>query len=121
MMSSISEMNVNQPAYGHDGASLTNDQKKVISETLSKFDAGSLSQGDAISIISNFEEAGIRPGRELAAVMEAAGFDARAVGEKAGVKGPPPGQGMMPQGINNDFNLTEELMDIRSQSRDILT
>lgn len=42
----------------------------MICETLSKFYDDSLPQVVAISMISSFEEAGIRSGRELAEVMK---------------------------------------------------
>ncbi len=72
---------------------LSHDQKSLISEALSNFDPETLTEEDAQAIVSAFKDAGIRPGRELASAMEELGFDARAVGELAGVerpKSPPP-------------------------------
>lgn len=108
---STSSMAIQQPSYGLAGASLNSNQKLLISDTLSAFDASNLTSEDALSIVSSFADAGIQPGRELAETMEAAGFDARAVGEMAGVQGPPPGQVMMGgQGNRSGFNLSEELI-----------
>lgn len=98
------------PPHGQGGAPLTNDQKQLINDTLSKFDADSLTESDAISIVTAFQEAGIQPGKELAKVMEAAGFDAKRVGDLADVQGPPPGQGKGPDGIGNGINLSEEAL-----------
>ena len=77
---------------------LTTESKSLISETLAQFDADSLSEQDATSIVQAFSQAGISPGKELATIMSQSGFDAHAVGElanienegKAGAKPPPP-------------------------------
>jgi len=108
---SASALPTQPSSYGLAGGSLTSDQKQLISDTLSEFDVNNLSNEDALSIVSTFADAGIQPGRELAETMEAAGFDARAVGDLANVQGPPPGQGMMGgQGNSNGFNISEELI-----------
>ena len=109
---STSTMAMQQPSYGLAGASLSSDQKQLISDTLSEFDVNNLTSEDALSIVSTFADAGIQAGRELAETMEAAGFDARTVGEMAGVQGPPPGQGPPSggQGNSSGFNLSEELI-----------
>ncbi len=110
MIDSISNagMAMPPPPRGQGEASLTDDQKQLITDTLSKFDADSLTESDATSIVSSFQEAGIQPGRELAEAMEAAGFDAKAVGDMAGVQGPPPGG---PQGQSGGINISEELLE----------
>ncbi|MCP3671663.1 MAG: hypothetical protein GY814_14785 [Gammaproteobacteria bacterium] len=110
MIDSISNtgMAMPPPPHGHGGASLTDDQKQLITDTLSKFDADSLTESDATSIVSSFQEAGIQPGMELAQAMEAAGFDAKAVGDMAGVQGPPPGGS---QGQSGGINISEELLE----------
>jgi len=68
---------------------LSNDQRQLITDTLSEFDADKLMEADAQSIVETFKEAGIRPGRELAELMSESGFDAKTVGELAGNE--PPG------------------------------
>lgn len=70
---------------------LSDDQRQLISETLEKFDAEALTEEDAQSIIAAFEAAGIEPGQEMAELMAEAGFDAKEVGDLAGVEGPPEG------------------------------
>ncbi len=110
MINSISntEMAMPHTPRGQGGTSLTEDQKQLINDTLSKFDADSLTESDAISIVSSFQEAGIQPGRELAQTMEAAGFDAKGVGDMAGIQGPPPGG---PQGQGGGFNINDEVLE----------
>ncbi len=110
MIDSISNtgMAMPHPPRGQGGASLTDDQKQLITDTLNQFDADSLTEADATSIVSSFQEAGIQPGKELAQVMETAGFDAKIVGDMAGVQGPPPGG---PQGQGGGININEELLE----------
>lgn len=79
--------------------SLTLDQKALIEETLSQYDASSLSTDDAQAIVEAFQEAGIEPSSALQSAMETSGFDAKEVGDLAGagqtggakpMGGPPP-------------------------------
>lgn len=77
--------------------SLTAEQQQTLTETLSEFDADSLSESDAISIIESLASAGIQPGKALENSMSELGFDAKGIGELAGVnkadngnKPPPP-------------------------------
>lgn len=72
--------------------SLSDEQKQFVTDTLSAFDPESLSADDAKQISARFREQGIAPGRGLAEVMAASGFDAREVGKLAGVEAPPAGQ-----------------------------
>ncbi|GLX78681.1 hypothetical protein tinsulaeT_20210 [Thalassotalea insulae] len=66
--------------------SLNEQQQLLVTETLKQFDADSLSEQDALAIVEQFSQAGIRPGKALAQTMAIAGFDAAVVGELAGVK-----------------------------------
>ena len=84
--SSISNTSVNQ----QQNNSLSLDQQELIESTLSNYDSSSLSQSDAAEIVSAFQDAGIEPSKELADTMESLGFDAKEVGDAAGVAG---GQG----------------------------
>lgn len=73
---------------------LSTEQQEQISDILSDYDADNLSDADASSIVSQIEDLGITPGRALESAFSDAGFDARAVGEQAGVgKGGPGGKG----------------------------
>jgi hypothetical protein len=58
---------------------------------LSQYDASSLTSEEASEIIAAFEEAGIQPSRALGEAMKAEGFDAKEVGDLAGVGGPKEG------------------------------
>lgn len=96
--------------------SLSDAQQQTIKDTLENFDADNLSASDATSIVDAFTEAGIQPGAAMESAMEDLGFDAKAVGEMAGVEqskpmGPPPGGGG--QGGGGDvgqLNLSDEMM-----------
>ncbi len=104
-------MAIQQPPYGLARASLTRNQKQLISDTLSEYDANNLTRKDIFSIVSTFADTGILPGRELAELMETAGFDARLVGGMAGIQESPTGQEMVGgQANGNGFNLSEELI-----------
>ncbi|NVJ97925.1 MAG: hypothetical protein HWE25_07225 [Alphaproteobacteria bacterium] len=94
---------------------LSDDQKNLISETLSNYDPDNLTAEDAKAIATTFRDAGIQPGKELASAMEDAGFDAREVGELAGVKppkGPPPpppqGQSLNTEGLQAIEDILED-------------
>jgi hypothetical protein len=77
---------------------LSSSQLALIEETLAQYDAESLSAEDAKEIVEIFSEAGITPSAALESAMSASGFDAREVGDLAGVgkgggkgpMGPPP-------------------------------
>jgi len=80
-------------------SALTSDQKALIEETLSQYDASSLSADDAKAITEAFVEAGIEPSSALQSAMSTSGFDAKDVGDLAGagqarggrpMGGPPP-------------------------------
>lgn len=91
--------------------SLTQDQLQLIADTLSNYDPDNLTEADAQEIVNTFSEAGIAEGRGLAETMASYGFDARAVGELAGVTsdrpdGPPPprgGEGVATLNISEDM------------------
>ena len=87
--SSISNTSISQ----QQNNSLSLDQQELIEATLSNYDSSSLSQSDAAEIVSAFQDAGIEPSKELADTMESLGFDAKEVGDAAGVAGVAGGQG----------------------------
>lgn len=66
-------------------SSLTSDQKALIKDTLSQYDADSLSADDATAIVKTFQDAGIEPSSALESAMSTSGFDAKEVGDLAGV------------------------------------
>lgn len=92
--------------------SLTTDQVELISDTLAEFDPDNLTEADAATIVERFNEAGIQPTRELAQAMDEAGFNARKIGDLAGIN--PENStdnsgrtGMTPQ---NNVSFTEEML-----------
>jgi len=100
MVGSVSSSSMVMPQQVTQGSnsssSLTTAQLETISSTLEQFDSSNLSSEDASSIVKAFDEAGIQPSKELASAMEAEGFDAKSVGDAAGVGGPKGGGGMPP-------------------------
>jgi len=92
---------------------LSDEQKSLVEETLANYDAENLTEEDALAIVDAFKEAGIKPGRELAELTSELGFDAREIGDLAGVeppKGPPPPP---PPGEDQSLN-TEDLSTLQS-------
>lgn len=100
-ISSISSSQTYQPTVSNStkSSSLSADQKSVIEDVLSQYDASSLSADDAKAIVEAFKEAGIEPSSALQGAMSASGFDAKEIGDLAGVgkaggggrpMGPPP-------------------------------
>jgi len=93
---------------------LSEQQTQLVSDTLSQYDVDQLTQEDAVKIVETFKEAGITPGKTLAEAMAQFEFDAKQVGELAGVKsneaGPPPPP---PQD-----SITSEMLDFLSEQLD---
>lgn len=81
------QMLQNSSSTSNRSSSLSTEQKATIEDVLSKFDADSLSESDAIEIKEAFAEAGIEPSQAMAKAMESAGFDAKEVGDLAAESG----------------------------------
>lgn len=123
MISGISgaSMFATQSQPSNNASSLSADQRQLIEETLAEFNSDQLTESDAISITETFAEAGIQPSREFAQAMADARFDARTVGDLAGVGGPQQGggpQGGMPpppsssQSLNISDDMLQSLNDL---------
>lgn len=118
MISNISGMPAVQnsmPQQPGQNRSLTSDQQQLVTDTLTEFDPDSMTEADALSIVEIFAEAGIQPGRALADTMAESGFDARSIGELAGIQGANQGKGPPPpstggQGTTQSLNISEELL-----------
>lgn len=100
--------------------SLSQEQQQTIKDTLANFDVDNLGEADAASIVEAFNEAGIQPGAALAAAMAESGFDARTVGEMAGLTqsrppGPPPGGGGQVTQLNLSDAMMSNLNDLLDQ------
>jgi hypothetical protein len=77
-------------------STLTDSQLEIISSTLEQYDSSNLSSEDASNIVEAFQDAGIQPSEALASAMESSGFDAKVVGDTAGISRPQGGGGMPP-------------------------
>jgi hypothetical protein len=119
MIDSISSgMMPMSPQQNRSTTSLTDDQRQLISDTLAQYDADNLTKAGAQSIVKIFNEAGIQPGKALTEAMAANGFNAREVGDTAGLRGretgPPPAQGSN-GGLNIDKESLEQLFTLLDQ------
>ncbi len=91
--------------------SITQEQRQLIEDTLTQYDPENLTQEQAASIVEVFKEAGIGPGRELAEAMDESGFDARSVGDLAGVGDPQQaGSKMPPEGNPTTLNISDSTL-----------
>lgn len=100
-INTISSSQIFQPQTSSisKSSSLTTDQKAFITDLLSQYDSESLSASDAQEIVKALQEAGIEPSQAMESTMAASGFDAKDIGDLAGVgqgggagrpMGPPP-------------------------------
>ncbi len=99
-ISSISSSQVYQAQTSSTAksSSLSTEQQAFISDLLSGYDSESLSASDAQEIVKALQEAGIEPSKAMESTMAASGFDAKEIGDLAGVgkegggrpMGPPP-------------------------------
>lgn len=82
------------------GSSLSLEQQTLIEETLKNYDSSSLSETDAKEIVETFSEAGIEPSKEFESALSSLGFDAKDIGDLAGVgeEGGGPSGGVRPAG-----------------------
>lgn len=99
-ISSVSSSQVYQPQTSSTSksSSLSTEQQAFIADLLSGYDSESLSASDAQEIVKALQEAGIEPSKAMESTMAASGFDAKEIGDLAGVgkegggrpMGPPP-------------------------------
>ncbi|WP_339721807.1 hypothetical protein [uncultured Paraglaciecola sp.] len=96
------------PPPGAGGqSSLSDDETSLIEETLSSYDADSLTESDAASIVEAFSEAGIAPNSAFADKLAEIGFDARELGDLAGAKPSESGQPPPPPSGSSNLDLTD--------------
>lgn len=86
---------------------LSDEQLATISETLSGYDPENLTSEDAASIVEIFKSENIPPGKALEAAMADFGFDAKAVGELAGL----PQRSPKPENSNQMSDMLSFLKD----------
>ncbi len=89
-MSSMTGPMTGRPTQGPEGYKLTEDQKIMLDEILSRYDPENLSTEDEKNMRTEFKDAGILPGRELGTALENAGFTVRKPPPMGGPGGPPP-------------------------------
>lgn len=73
-------------------------QKQSIGTLLENYDASNLSAKDAVEIVNALKDEGIAPSKELASVIADAGFNAKEIGDLAGVSGGGAAEGGRPAG-----------------------
>jgi len=102
--------------------SLSDSQLETIQSTLSKYDSNSLTSEDAQEIVQVFQDAGIRPSGALASAMKNEGFDAKEVGDLAGVSNsnngqmPPPPSAMQRADEENSISSQlDQLLNFNDQ------
>jgi hypothetical protein len=110
------------PAAGGQ-SSLSEEQTSLIEETLSGYDADNLSESDAASIVEAFAEAGIAPSSAFAGKLAEIGFDAREIGDLAGVgtteggqKPPPPPSSSSNLDLTDAVDYLETLFDEKDET-----
>jgi len=116
MIGAINSTNAIPPPPRNEQA-LTDEQQTVLSETLSELDSGNLTEQDALSIVEDFKEAGIQPGKALESAMTDLGFDAKKIGELANVEQqdrmppPPPPPQQRNESITSIVDYLTELLE----------
>ena len=81
------------PQIQSSQSSMSAEQKEKVQAILSQFSSKDLSNSDANSIVESFAELNITPTKELDQLMADNGFDAKSIGDMAGIGGsqmPPP-------------------------------
>lgn len=111
MINSIGSSGSMPPPPPKNAQPLTEEQQQLLTETLAEFDADNLTETDALSIIDTLSEAGIQPGKALESAMAELGFDAKSIGELAGVeRRPPPPPKQSSEEISNLSDFLTELV-----------
>lgn len=115
------------PRQSSQETSLTEEQSTLISDTLSEYDVDNLSEADAQAIVNTFSEAGLEPGKNFADAIAEAGFDAKAIGDLAGVgqnqdqaaSPPPPPPQSEGQGFTDEMLTTLETLLSEYEGQDL--
>lgn len=116
------------PRQSSQQASLSEEQQTLITETLSQYDADCLSEADAQSIVEVFSEANLAPGKAFADALSEAGFDAKEIGDLAGMgpnqesmgaKEPPAPPKSEGQGFTDEMLTTLESLLAEYEGRDL--
>lgn len=116
----VSQANYTQVNSGSRSSSLSSDQKSYITDLLSQYDANSLSNSDAKEIVKALQDANIEPSEALADTMAISGFDAKTIGDLAGVGQNSGGQRPMgpPPPKTDEMSTVSDLLDSLLNSDD---
>jgi len=128
-INAISSSQVFQPQTSSisESSSLSTDQKAFITDLLSQYDSESLSASDAQEIVKTLQEEGIEPSQAMESTMAASGFDAKEIGDLAGVgKGGDGGRPMGPpppkqEEMSSVSDLLESLLSSDDEDEDDTT
>ena len=128
-ISSVSSSQVYQPqtSSASKSSSLSTDQQAFIADLLSQYDSESLAASDAQEIVKALQEAGIEPSKAMESTMAASGFDAKEIGDLAGVgKGDGAGRPMGPpppkkEEMSSVSDLLESLLSSDEEEDDTTT
>ena len=117
MIGSInSGMQMNMPRNeSRTEQALTEEQQVLISDTLSEFDPDNLSESDALSSVESLSEAGIQPGKALESALSELGFDAKNIGDLAGVNESEKGDRPPPPPPRQSSEEVSELVDFLTE------
>lgn len=132
--STVSTQMMQTTAMASKNTNLSTEQKDLIEEVLSNYDADSLSASDAAEIVEAFSMAGIEPSEALSTAMEDAGFDAQSVGDLAAESGatasagrpeggrpPPPPSAEDEEEVESIYDLLEALLETDEEDEDSST
>lgn len=124
MINSLFSQNGYTPAPAFQQA-INSQQVDALKNVLSNYNASNISETDAKTIISEVRELGVAPGRPLAIIFAGEGFEAAAIGNKAGAGGkeqapPLPQERSGPKGeINKEAVAALKLLVDAKQGEDI--
>jgi hypothetical protein len=110
-VSGAASMAALQSQSTNNSSSLSTEQRQLIEDTLAEFDPDQLTESDALSIVDAFTQAGIQPGREMAKAMSSAGFDAKTIGDMAGVGGPQQRGTPPPPPPSQSLDISDEMLE----------
>ncbi|MGA1931267.1 hypothetical protein ACH5BF_00885 [Arcobacter sp. YIC-464] len=113
-LSALGSYNYTSSSKSSSGSSLSLDQQETIQDVLSNYDSDNLTSSDALEIVSAFQEANIQPSRSFENALSSLGFDAKEIGDLAGL-GPNGPQGGMPPPPPPPKESEDEISDILSE------
>ena len=83
--STTQQLRSNTPPPKGQQSSLTDEQTQTLQSILEQYNADSLTSDNATSIVEQLKSEGIEPSKALGSALSSAGFDAKKIGELAGL------------------------------------